>query len=168
MLKKITKKLPFINSVVIFLLFCVLAFPYFFTSEETVYVDNIKLFDGFNMTKEMKKIGEKEFNSRKMILDSLYSKLQSNTVSETDKKQIMPQFVKGKEELEQFNRNFAGEESLKIWARIHDYVTDFSKENHYKLVLGSENKNTVLSASDEVDVTNKLIYYINNKYEGIK
>ena len=168
MLKKITKKLPFINSVVIFLLFCVLAFPYFFTSEETVYVDNIKLFDGFNMTKEMKKIGEKEFNSRKMILDSLYSKLQSNTVSETDKKQIMPQFVKGKEELEQFNRNFAGEESLKIWARIHDYVADFSKENHYKLVLGSENKNIVLSASEEVDVTNKLIYYINNKYEGIK
>lgn len=140
----------------------------FLSTPEVIYVDNVKLFDGFYMTKEMKKIGEKEFNTRKMILDSLYSKLQSDSVSEIEKKLMMQQFIKGKEELEQFNQNFAGEESLKIWSRIHSYVDEYSKETNYKLIIGSQNKETVLFASEKIDKTNELLAYINKKYEGIK
>ena len=120
------------------------------------------------MTKEMKRIGEKEFNTRKLSLDSLYSKLQSQTISEGDKKIVMQNFIKGKEELEQFNQNFASEESSKIWTRIHGYVNEFSKEKKYQLVIGSENKRTVLFADESIDVTNELLIYINKKYEGFK
>jgi outer membrane protein len=67
----------------------------FWSDNKIVYVDNIKLFDGFNMTKEMKKVGEKEFNSRKSVLDTLYSKLQSPTISEEDNKIMMWQFIQG-------------------------------------------------------------------------
>jgi outer membrane protein len=167
-LKKITEKLPFINSVAILLLLCLLAFNHFFNSEEVVYVDNMKIFDGFNMTKEMKKVGEKEFITRKAILDSLYAKLQSNTISEAEKKAMMPQFIQGKEEFEQFNQNFALQETEKIWKRINSYVTEFSSENSYKIIIGSENKRDVLYANEKVDITNDLIYYLNKKYEGIK
>ncbi|EOG6896212.1 OmpH family outer membrane protein [Flavobacterium psychrophilum] len=168
MLKKIIKNLPFINSIAIALLLCAFLFNHFFNSEKIVYVDNMKLFDGFNMTKEMKKVGEKEFNTRKALLDSLYSKLQTNSVSEIEKKQLMPQFIQGKEELEQFNQRFAGEESLKIWSRIHGYVDEYSKETNYKLIIGSPNKESVLFADEKVDKTNELLAYINKKYEGIK
>jgi outer membrane protein len=120
------------------------------------------------MTKEMKKVGEKEFNTRKVILDSLYVKLQSNTISEAEKKAMMPQFIQGKEELEQFNQNFALQETEKIWKRINGYVTEFSSENSYKIIIGSENKRDVLYANEKVDITNDLIYYLNKKYEGIK
>lgn len=168
MLKKIVENLPFINSAVIALLLCAFSFNHFFNSEEVVYVDNIKIFDGFNMTKEMKKVGEKEFNTRKAILDSLYAKLQSNTISEAEKKAMMPQFIQGKEELEQFNQNFALQETEKIWKRINSYVTEFSSENNYKIIIGSENKRDVLYANEKVDITIDLIYYLNNKYEGIK
>ncbi|MFM9988251.1 OmpH family outer membrane protein [Flavobacterium sp.] len=168
MLKNKIQILTFIHSIGLIALVCFLIFRSFFASEEIVYVDNIKLFDGFYMTKEMKKIGEKEFNARKTILDSLYSKLQSNSVSEIEKKQMMSQFVKGKEELEQFNQNFAGEESLKIWSRIHNYIDEYSKETNYKLIIGSQNKETILFASEKIDKTNELLAYINKKYEGIK
>ena len=160
--------LTFTNSIGLILLVFFLIFRSFFAFEEIVYIDNAKLFDGFNMTKEMKKVGEKEFNARKVILDSLYSKLQSNLVSDLEKKQLMPHFVEGKEELEQFNQRFAGEESLKIWSRIHDYINEYSKETNYKLIIGSQNKESVLFASEKVDKTNELLAYINKKYEGIK
>lgn len=168
MLKKIIKNLSLINTIAIILLISVFIFNHFFTSEEIVYIDNIKLFDGFNMTKEMKKVGEKEFNVRKIILDSLYSKLQSASVSESEKKMLMPKFIQGKGELEQFNQIFAGEESLKIWSRIHDYVNQYSEENNYELIIGSSNKESVLFASKKNDKTTELLYYINKKYEGIK
>lgn len=168
MQKKIIDKLSIINSIVILLSLNVLAFCYFFNSEKIVYVDNVKLFDGFYMTREMKQVGEKEFKERKKILDSLYAKLQSNSISEAEKKHLMPQFIQRKEELENFNQKFAGEESLKIWSRIHSYIDNYSKEANYKLIIGSQNKESILFADKEVDKTNELLAYINKKYEGIK
>jgi outer membrane protein len=166
-LNKILKKLPIINFIAIILLAAFFVFNHFFNSDKVVYVDNTKLFDGFNMTKEMKKVGEKEFNVKKTILDSLYSKLQSSNVSELEKKQLMPQFVKNKEELEQFNQNFAGVETLKIWSRINDYAKDYAEQKNFQLIISSQNKQSVIYASDKVDKTNELLSYINKKYEGI-
>lgn len=168
MIKNKFKLLFIINIVLITLLVAFFTFNFLQSNKKIVYVDNPKIFDGFNMTKEMKRVGEKEFNARKKNLDLLYSKLQSQTISDGNKKMLMQQFIQGKEELEQFNQNFASEESSKIWARIHGYTTEFSQENKYQLIIGSQNKQSVLFADENVDVTNELLTYINNKYEGLK
>jgi outer membrane protein len=120
------------------------------------------------MTKELKLSGEKEFNSQKTHLDSLYLKLQSSEISPQEKKILMQEFIQKKEELEQFNQIFASEQYSKIWARIKSYTSEFSKENKYKLIIGSENKSNVLFADEDIDVTNDLLTYINKKYEGLK
>lgn len=133
-----------------------------------VYVNNAKVFESFNMTKELKRIGEKEFNIRKSNLDSLYSKLQSSEISSFDKKNLMQRFIQEKEELNQFNDYFGSEQSSKIWARIKSYSAEFSKENKYQIIIGSEDKGNVLFADETIDVTNDLITYINKKYEGLK
>lgn len=168
MLKNKLNLLFIFNVLLIGLLVTYFAFKILEPDKKIVYVDNNKLFEGFTMTKEMKRVGEKEFNARKIGLDLLYSKLQSQTILEGDKKTIMQQFIRGKEELEQFNQSFATEESSKIWSRIHDYSNEFSKENKYQLIIGSQNKQAVLFADENVDVTNELLTYINKKYEGIK
>lgn len=168
MFKNKLKLLVTINLLLTFLIIGLFLFMLFATNNRIVYVDNNKLFDGFTMTKEMKRVGEKEFNARKKGLDLLYSKLQSQTILDEDKKAIMQQFIHGKEELEQFNQSFATEESSKIWSRIHGYTADFSQENKYQLIIGSQNKQAVLFADENVDITNELITYINKKYEGIK
>lgn len=157
-----------LNLFLIVITVCLLTFRLVESNNRIVCVDNTKLFDGFNMTKEMKRVGEKEFNARKLVLDSLYLKLQSPTISESDKKMIMQQFVQGKQELEQFNKNFGAEESSKILARIHGYVNEFAQENKYHLIMGSQNKQTVLFADENSDVTDELLEYINKKYEGIQ
>lgn len=152
-----------INALTVLLLW------YFLKPHNTiVYVDYVKVFDGFVMTKELKRTGEKEFNARKAHLDSLYSTLQSQSISESSKQNMMKQFVQEKEQLEQFNQNFAGSESLKIWARIHSYAEEFSKENGYKLIIGSENKTPVLYSDESIDVTQNFIKHINKRYEGLK
>jgi outer membrane protein len=152
-----------INVLTIFLL-CYFLKP----NSAIVYVDYVKLFDGFVMTKELKRTGEKEFNVRKTHLDSLFSSLQSQSISQKNKQNLMKQFVHEKEELEQFNQSFAASESLKIWTRIHSYAEDFSKENNYELIIGSENKTPVLYSDESIDVTQKLLMYINKRYEGLK
>lgn len=118
------------------------------------------------MTKEMKSIGEKEFSSKKKELDTLYSKLQGNLV-QNEKENLMKQFIEKREEFDQFNQTFALEESDKIWTRINNYTKEFSKENNYKIIIGSENKRDVLFADESIDVTKELINYLNKKYAGL-
>lgn len=168
MLKNKLNLLFIFNVLLIGLLVTYFAFMILEPNKKIVYVDNNKLFEGFNMTKEMKQVGEKEFNTRKIGLDLLYSRLQSQTISDGDKKTLMQQFIQGKEELEQFNQSFATEEASKIWSRIQGYTADFSQENKYQLIIGSQNRQAVLFADENVDVTNELLTYINKKYEGIK
>lgn len=176
LLKKITSKTVFenkfriliITNIALFLLIVVGAATFFIAnnSPKIVFVDNVKLFDGFNMTKELKKRGEQEFNSRKKVLDSLYAVLQQEGASEIQKEAITRELIAKKQEFEAFNQQFATEESAKIWSRINGYTSDFSKEKNYDFILGSENKRSVLFAKETVDITNELIIYINKKYEG--
>jgi outer membrane protein len=118
------------------------------------------------MTKEMKRVGEKEFNSRKLILDNLYAQIQLPSTSVSEKKLLMHQFIQGKQELEQFNQTFSAEQSDKIWSRIKSYTSEFSKDKNYQLIIASDNKQMVLFADENIDVTNDLITYLNHKYEG--
>ncbi|WP_281324086.1 OmpH family outer membrane protein [Flavobacterium sp. IMCC34518] len=156
-----------VNTLLISVLAIFLLFYFFKSNKEIVYVDTVKLFDGFVMTKEMKRVGEKEFNSRKLVLDNLYSNLQSPTISASEKKELMQQFIQGKEELEQFNQTFAAEQTTKIWSRIKSYTAEFSKDKNYQLVVGSDNKQAVLFADEKIDITNDLLIYLNKKYEGL-
>lgn len=167
MIKNSTKTLFILNLLLISVII-IFIFLTYNSQPKVVYVDNVKIFNDFNMTKELKLSGEKEFNSRKTYLDSLSSKLQSSEISPQEKKILMQEFIQKKEELEQFNQIFAFEQSTKIWTRIKSYTSEFSKENKYKLIIGSENKGNVLFADEDIDVTNGLLTYINKKYEGLK
>ncbi|MEM0578770.1 OmpH family outer membrane protein [Flavobacterium polysaccharolyticum] len=167
MLKNVYSRQFLLNSLLISYLFFLTFFCFYKPSIEIVYVDNQKIFDGFVMTKEMKRAGEKEFNSRKLFLDKLYSNLQSPTISGSQKKELMQQFIQGKEELEEFNQTFAAEQSTQIWSRIKSYSIEFSKEKKYQLIIGSDAKQNILFADENIDVTNELLNYINKKYEGL-
>jgi outer membrane protein len=155
------------NGLLITVLSIFLLFYFFRPNKEIVYVDSVKLFDGFVMTKEMKRVGQKEFNARKLVLDNLYSSLQSATKTAAEKKAIMQQFIQGKEELEQFNHVFVAEQTTKIWSRIKSYTSEFSKNKNYQLVIGSDNKEMVLFADEKIDITEDLLVFLNKKYEGL-
>ena len=160
-------KLDFLNLLLIIGIVSWIFYSSGQSNNDIVYIENDKVFDNFNMTKELKAIGGKEFDLQKSLLDSIYTKLQ-NAKDEAQKKVLMQQLVNSRESLEHFNKDFASQQSLKIWSRIHAYSQEFAKEKQYKMIVGSENKGDVLYAEKNLDVTNELITYINMKYEGIK
>ena len=163
-----SKKITILYGALLMLLLLFVGYKELFTSQEIAYVDNQKLFDEFNMTKEMKRIGEKEFNMRKKELDSLYVIIQSDGLPESDKETLTKTFIEKRENFEAFNQTFAQQESAKIWKRINGYVAEFGNDNNYKIIIGSETKRDVLFAKESINITPDLITYINKKYEGLK
>lgn len=158
--------LLFISLLVSILTIFLFIFKSCFSKPDVVYVDNVQLFEGFNMTKEMKKLGEAQFNLQKSKIDSLYSKIQKS--SSSDKEILMKEYIGLKENLQQFNQQFAYEETQKIWKRLYSYIDEFSSQKKYKLIIGSEKKEDVLYSDEELNITKELINFVNSKYEGAK
>lgn len=158
--------LLYISLLVSVLTFFLVVFQSCFSKPDVVYVDNVQLFEGFNMTKEMKKIGENQFNLQKSKIDSLYSKIQNSPSA--DKQILMKEYIGLKENLQQFNQQFAYEETQKIWKRLNSYINEFSSQKKYKLIIGSEKKEDVLYSDEELNITKELINFVNSKYEGAK
>jgi len=156
-----------INVVLICSLIILVFFQFFSQDTKVVYINSAKLFEGFAMTKEMKRVGEKEFNSRKSQLDTLYSVLQNSSLTSIRKEQLMQDFISKKQEFEKFNQSYPQEQTSKIWSRIKSYTSEFSKDKKYKLVISSDNLQTILFADEKIDITDELLTYLNKKYEGL-
>ena len=167
MLKNNFKTLTFVNLIVILLIIGFLLFDKIFTNEKIVYVDNQKLFDNFQMTTDMKKMGETEFNLKKKEIDSLYLRVQGD-LGESENESLMKLLISKREEFDYFNQTYASSEAMKIWNRIDSYVLKFSEEKKYKIIIGANSKRDVLYVDEKIDITQELTEYINKKYEGFK
>jgi len=167
MLVKNIKILLFSNFFLLIFVLLYLAYTDM-TTPKMMVVDSQKLFDGFAMTKEMKRIGEKEFEAQKTVLDSIYNKMQTVAASESEKEVLLQQFLTGKEDLENFNQEYASQESLKIWSRIQTYTAEFSKEKKYSIIVASQSGRNILYADEKNDVTKELLQFLNRRYEGVK
>lgn len=154
----------FINFIVSFVLIVYLLISHN-KPAQVVVADNQKVFDGFKMTIEAKREGEKIFNQNKKVLDSIYARLQDPSTPASEKQQLTEQVVAGREQLQDFNENYAAQQSDKAWSRITSYMAEFAREKGYEIVVGKGTSN-VLYAEDSKDVTHELIAFLNQKYEG--
>lgn len=152
----------------LFLCILILFYTVYFTksSNSIVYVDNLKLFNEFRMTKELKKEGEKEISEIKKQIDSLSIKI-GLTSSEIEKSALIQEIISRRQYVEEFQTNFTQTNSDKIWSRIESYSKDYAEKNHVELIVGSQFKGDVIYGAAKINETEKLLIFINNKYEGL-
>lgn len=172
--------IPFIAIVVISLAVVV---GILYTSQPKVaYVNLNKVYNDFEMKKELEKKLTTVQDFRKKTLDSL--ELGLNIMSRTlqnfdqsgNKKGIeerMPEFQQRREEyfakqksFEEDNAAMTGQYTEQIWKQINQYVKDYGKEKGYTYVLGADGTGAVMYAEEKNEITEEVIGYINQRYKG--
>lgn len=160
----------------IILLLCCFCF-FGCTNEKIAYIDNAKLFNSFLLKKKLQSELEKSISSEKAQIDSLEVELKilaARINSQTSKLE--------KEKFEQKRRIYGiyaerfEEERNKqiksmdyqIWNQLNTYVADYGKENGLKIILASSGEGNVMFVDDDINVTDKVISYVNEKYKGNK
>ncbi len=144
-------------------------FSFFNRSESNiVYVDNVTLFNGFNMSKDLGKINNEKITKQKKKLDSLYTiysifKEQKNTEKATA---LENQLRSEDQELRKINEYFSNEMSQQVWNRLNQYIKEYGEANQYKIILGTQGNGNIMFAQDGVDITTTVLEYANSKYEG--
>lgn len=132
-------------------------------AKSTVVIDSFKVFEGFQLKKDYDAKIEKEFASEKAALDSMGYKF--NTLKnplEIDA--LKKQFVLKKRQFDEKFQAVSQKYTNEVYQRLNDYIKDFGKKNHYGVIIGSNGQGNVMYRDDAMDVTDKLIAFINQKY----
>ncbi|MEW4923125.1 OmpH family outer membrane protein [Algibacter sp. 2305UL17-15] len=143
---------------------------YYCTNErkqELVYVDNIKLFNGFNMTKDIKTIEEAKIKKQGKELDSLYTKFQSiKDKEDVSSKSLQQQIAYKSKAFQELQDNYSHNLSNTIWNRLNGYIKEYAQTYSLKVVLGTSGNGNLMYGEKSIDFTNEVLEFSNQKYEG--
>ncbi|MFI0429531.1 OmpH family outer membrane protein [Mariniflexile sp. HMF6888] len=157
-----------INSII--LLTIIVFGSYFFLNkqkQEIVYIDNVKLFNGFNMTKDIKIVEEAKINKQGKELDSLYAIFQTITDKEdVSSKHLQQQIAYKSKAFQELQDNYTHHLSNTIWNRLNGYIKEFAQANNFKIILGTSGNGNVMHGDETIDITTQILAFSNKKYEG--
>lgn len=140
------------------------------------YVDNIALFNGFQFKKErqaeyekQKSLYQGQLDTLRMTHLSIEQALEQNPTNADLQKRRMYSL----ENYQQTNHYFAqkldsidGVFNEEVWGKINAYVTEYGQEKNYDMVIGATGTGTLMYGSKAYDITEDVLAYINEKYEG--
>lgn len=143
---------------------------YFVENNKTsiFYVDNVKLFNGFNMSKDLGKVNNKKIDQQRKKLDSLYTVYSIFSEQKNEEKAKETEIILKKEDLElrRMNEYFSNEVSQQVWNRLNTYIEEYGKTKKHTIILGTQGNGNIMFAQEGIDITKKVLEYANNKYEG--
>lgn len=157
----------YLNTVLLILMAVAGLFYFSENNTELVYVDNIKLFNDFNMTKDIKQLEGAKINNLREELDSLYviyNEVRDKNSSEF--KSVQQRIANKSKSYQELQDNYSHNLSNDIRNRLNQYIKEYAEANSIKIILGSSGAGNVMYADKLKDVTKQVLEYSNQKYEG--
>lgn len=141
------------------------------------YVDIKQVFEEFEMKKELQQKLEKTLLSKQTVIDSLKFKLQalSSSLQSQEKPKeeeitefqvLQKYFIQEKESFDLFNQEQTQQYNTQIISQMTQYIKDYGFNNEYEYILGSDENGNVLYGKKVNNLTQDIIVYINNSYQG--
>ena len=136
-------------------------------SDKIAVVDAIKLFDGYNMKKELEEIEKTRLQRESRELDSINKVFQierATIKNEEQTKKLENQYGFLKSKLEQDYNQSNHDINEKVWKRLNPLLDEYGKKKGLHLIIGANGMGSVLYNDDYYDQTNEAILFVNKKY----
>lgn len=148
-------------------------------SPKTGYVVIQDVFNGFELKKDYERRLSLTKTKRQKIADSLEFELKilgKKIEAEKGKNQAdIARFELKREDYLQKRKTFEEDDLAQtkkydeeIITQLTQYVKDFGKQEGYTYILGSDGNGSLMYATDAKNLTQQVIAYINNRYQGVK
>lgn len=127
-----------------------------------------ELNDQFLLVEESVKNEKDSLN--KAIQTIELSLAQSPEYSEVDRSVLFDRaytnYLSEQEYLDYYKDSIATDFSTKVWKQLNSYVEEYGAENDYDVIIGMQGNGNVMYAKEGVNITDDVIVYANNKYNG--
>lgn len=145
------------------------------------YVEIKKVFNGFQMKKELEEKFRQTADRRKKMIDSLSFNLnliskqlqeQQNTKEGVNKdlayqfEYQRQEFLKLKNQYEQDNAALSQKYDGQILERMTQYIIEYGKSNNYEFIFGADGNGSLMYATENKNISEDIISFINSKYKG--
>jgi len=130
--------------------------------KKIVYADAIQLFNGYKYKTDLEKAGQGTLSKLKASLDSVGIIYKVNPGNPNTQLLV----AEKQQQLSQAYEAMNKEINQKVWERLNPLIQAFGKEHHIEMLIGANGMGTLLYASEEKDMTQDLIQYVNRAYEG--
>lgn len=141
------------------------------------YIDVKKVFDDFDLKKEMQKKYFDQMANKKKTIDDMGFELQKMggelEVSEKPEQKKLDEFLlKRKQYMElvkiydEEDKKVNSEYDAQIIKQMNEYIKKYGDEKGYDLILGSMGNGNIMQAQDGLDLTTEVTTYINHQYAG--
>jgi len=129
--------------------------------------DAVKLFDQFNLKKELETKEKGKLESINRQVDSIGRLLQlaQATRNADTVKRLSYAYGYMKAELESEYKKGNHDINEQVWKRLNPAVDEYGRAHKLHLIIGANGMGSVLYNDDYYDITPDLIKYVNKKYE---
>lgn len=137
-------------------------------SNKIAFVDFMDVYNAFEYKIEL----EEDFNrigtKQQEVLDSLTRAISIKQGSaDTSGLQRMKKSLNYNSQVFEHNNSILQDQYYeKIITQLNQYIYDFGEANNYDFIYGANGNGAVMYGGESVNVTEKVIVYINDKYEG--
>lgn len=153
----------------------ILIFVFKDSNSSKIFVfDYEKVFNDFKLKKELEVDLKKYEQTQKNLLDSTRVELefliieakQKNDLADIQKIRVLEDAYKLKEyEFKKNTQTMANNFNSQIKNKLDELIDEFRKERKISLIIGKSNSVDFILNDDQIDKTNDIIIYINEKYE---
>ncbi len=160
--------------ITITLLILVLGFFYWKNQVEenyvnkVVFIDNLKLFEEFQMKKDFDLLIEKDLIVESRKLDSIgaiVSKMDQNPLTPApilaQNKQV---YFSLKQLFEEKYQKLAKNYTAQVYERLNAYLNEYGKLHEIRLIVGGSGQGNVMFVNENADITDEVLQYVNKKY----
>jgi outer membrane protein len=130
--------------------------------EKVVFVDNYKLFEEFEMKKSLDKKIEKEFAIEKQKLDQMAIAFQNAIPKEKEK--LKQDYVLYESKFNETFTKVSDEYTKEVYSKLNEFIKEFGKKNNYDIIIGTGGQGNIMYVDTNVNITNKLIKFVNTKF----
>lgn len=135
--------------------------------KKTAVVDAIKLFDQFNMKKELEETAKVKLQAISKQVDSVTNLLQmakaTRNEDEIKKLQYVLEYMNSV--MENAYKESNTDINAQVWKRLNPIIDQYGKANGLHLIIGANGMGSVLYQDDYYDLTADLIKFANKTYE---
>ncbi len=149
------------------------------STKKTAYINITKVFSEFEMAKEYDAKLTGFINQTNIVLDSLklhlnimYKTLGQNKNPNKEKMELFSakreEFLSKKEQFDESQKQQSDQYSSKVMGQLNQYVKEYGKQFGYTYIYGADGSGALMFANESEEITEDVINYINEKYNGKK
>jgi Skp family chaperone for outer membrane proteins len=132
-----------------------------FSNASVVYVDIGKLVANYQLKKDL----EGNATSNLMMIKNALDSMKLATLRNADHSALDTNIKRLEYEFTRYYSQSNEEITQKVWERLNPAIQKFGEEKGYEIIIGANGAGTVLYGIKKLDITDKVLTYINEGYE---